>query len=131
MKQHTVIGWRMFHNSSSPLLKSVAQIAVSHHEKWDGTGYPHGTKGEDIPVYGRIIAIVDIFDALVSKRCYKDVWTVESAVAHIKSLSGTHLDPGLVQTFLKNEEQIRNIYQANLTIQQYISDFKDVKDKFE
>jgi len=85
MKQHTVIGWRMFHNSSSPLLKAVAQIAVSHHERFDGTGYPHGTKGNDIPVFGRIIAIVDIFDALVSKRCYKDQWSFENAVAHIKT----------------------------------------------
>lgn len=131
MKQHTVIGWRMFHNSSSPLLKSVAQIAVSHHERYDGAGYPYGIKGREIPLFGRIIAIVDIFDALVSKRCYKDEWTFEKAVAHIKALSGSHLDPELVQIFIKMENRIRDIYQANLTIQQYINEFKEVKNKFE
>lgn len=131
MKQHTVIGWRMFHNSSSPLLKAVADIAISHHERFDGTGYPHGTKGERIPLYGRVIAIVDIFDALVSRRCYKTEWTVDDAFRHIQELSGTHLDPGLVSAFLRSKKKVLEVYQANKAIQQFIDGFNETELRLE
>lgn len=131
MKQHTVMGWRMFQSSKSPLLKAVAEIALTHHERYDGTGYPYGTKGKDIAIMGRIVAIVDIFDALVSRRCYKSEWSFKETMEHIKTLAGTHLDPELVRVFLKIEERVFQIYNANLTIQQYIADYKEVKDRIE
>jgi putative two-component system response regulator len=129
MKTHTVIGWRMFANSTSPLLKAVSQIAYTHHEKFDGTGYPNGVKGRDIPLFGRIIAIVDVFDAVVSKRCYKNAWTFREGVDYLKTLAGNHLDPDLVATFVKTEKRISEIYEANLSIQKYIEDFKETDDQ--
>jgi putative two-component system response regulator len=125
MKQHTVIGCRMFQNSRSPLLKSVSQIALTHHERFDGTGYPYGTKGQNIPLFGRVIAVVDIFDALVSARCYKEAWSYEASIAHVKSLAGGHLDPELVKAFVSASKPIRMIYDANMTIQQYVREFSE------
>lgn len=130
MKQHPLIGWRMFHNTTSPLLKAVSQIALTHHERWDGTGYPHGTKGKDIHIFGRIVAIVDVFDALVNKRCYKAAWSFEQGLDHVKSLAGSHLDPELVTAFVKMEPSVRQIYDANQSIQQYIEEFKTTEEAF-
>ncbi len=127
MKQHTEIGWRMFCNSKSPLLKAVADIALSHHERFDGGGYPHGKKGNEIPLFGRIVAIADIFDAVVSERCYKKEWTFREGIDYIRSLAGTHLDPELVSVFVANKKQVGDIYDANVTIQKYINEFKNLK----
>ncbi len=121
MKQHTVIGARMFQSSKSELLKTAADIAISHHEKFDGSGYPHGLKGTDIPMSGRIIAVADIFDAIVSKRCYKPANSFGEGMAYIESLAGGHLDPDIVRHFLKNEARVRKIYDANAKIQEFIA----------
>lgn len=125
MKQHTTIGARMFQSSKSPLLKAAAQIARSHHEKFDGSGYPEGLKGQDIPLFGRIVALVDVFDAIVSKRCYKTASSFEQGLAYIESLAGNHLDPDIVRIFLKIDKNIRKIYDANLSIQEYIEESQD------
>ena len=127
MKQHTEIGWRMFCNSKSPLLRAVADIALSHHERFDGSGYPHGKKGNEIPLFGRIVAIADIFDAVVSERCYKKEWSFTEGIEYIRSLAGTHLDPELVSVFVQNKKQVGDIYDANVTIQKYINEFKNLK----
>jgi putative two-component system response regulator len=79
MKQHAVIGYEVLSTSSSPLLKVAAEIAHSHHEKFDGSGYPRGLAGIDIPLFGRIVAVADVFDALTSERPYKKAWSVEDA----------------------------------------------------
>ena len=122
MKQHTLIGARMFQSSKSPLLKAAADIARTHHEKYDGSGYPAGLKGKDIPLFGRITAMADVFDAIVSKRCYKKADSFDQGMAYIESLSGTHMDPDIVRIFLKSEKNIRKIYDANLSIQKYIEE---------
>ncbi len=127
MKQHTTIGWRMFSVTKSPLLKAVADIALSHHEKFDGSGYPLGKKGNEIPLFGRIAAIADIFDAVVSERCYKKEWSFKEGIEYIQSLAGTHLDPELVLVFIQNKKQIGDIYDANITIQKYIHEFRNQK----
>ena len=127
MKRHTEIGWRMFCNSKSPILKAVADIALSHHEKFDGSGYPHGKKGNEIPLFGRIVAISDIFDAVVSERCYKKEWSFKEGIEYIQSLAGSQLDPDLVNVFLENKHRICDIYDANVTIQKYINEFKNQK----
>jgi putative two-component system response regulator len=99
MKQHTVIGQRILANSSSPILRAGAEIAYSHHEKFDGTGYPQGLKGHDIPLYGRIVAVADVFDALTSERPYKKAWEIDRACELLRSNSGKHFDPVCVEAF--------------------------------
>ncbi|HZZ64852.1 MAG TPA: HD domain-containing phosphohydrolase, partial [Candidatus Baltobacteraceae bacterium] len=99
MRQHTVVGFEILKDSESELLQLAAQIALSHHERFDGTGYPHGQKGQAIPIAGRICALSDVFDALTCGRPYKDPWSIERAIAHIDAGSGKHFDPDLVAAF--------------------------------
>jgi PAS domain S-box-containing protein/diguanylate cyclase (GGDEF)-like protein len=99
MEAHTLIGADILSESDSDVLKMAEQIAVAHHEKWDGTGYPHGLRGEAIPLVGRVVAIADVFDALTHARPYKEAWSVGRAVAHICGESGSHFDPELVNVF--------------------------------
>lgn len=96
MKGHTLAGAKMLEQGGSVLLEMAEQIALSHHEKWDGTGYPKGLKGEEIPLEGRIVAVVDVLDALTSERPYKQAWTLEEAMNEIRAQSGRHFDPKVV-----------------------------------
>lgn len=111
MKAHTTIGARLLSGSKSALLQTAEIIAVTHHEKWDGTGYPHGKKGEEIPLFGRIACICDVFDALISKRPYKDAWPIEQAFQEIKNGSGSFFDPKLVELFISLEPELRKIIE--------------------
>jgi putative two-component system response regulator len=99
MKQHTVIGGRILANSESPILRMGSQIALSHHEKFDGSGYPLGRKGRDIPLHGRIVAVADVFDALTSDRPYKKAWDLERAFDLLREGRGAHFDPECVDAF--------------------------------
>ena len=99
MKQHPVFGGEILGDHESELLKTAWDIALCHHEKWDGSGYPAGLKGEEIPLSARIAAIADVFDALTSSRPYKDAWPVEEASAHIIKQAGRDFDPALVDHF--------------------------------
>jgi response regulator RpfG family c-di-GMP phosphodiesterase len=96
MKTHPVVGYELLRDSSMEILKTGARISLEHHEKWDGTGYPYGKKGTEIGIHGRITAVVDVFDALRSKRCYKEAWTTETVLSHIRTSSGSHFDPDVV-----------------------------------
>lgn len=100
MQQHTTIGARLLAGSRSPLVQMAEVIALTHHERWDGGGYPNGLAGEAIPLVGRITAVCDVFDALTSPRVYKDAWPVEDALAEIERQSGQHFDPELAAIFL-------------------------------
>ena len=100
MKTHTTIGADLLSDHDSELLKTAHEIALTHHENWDGSGYPQGLKGNDIPLFGRICALSDVFDALTSQRPYKKAWTVEDSVAEIRNGSGKQFDPNLVASFL-------------------------------
>jgi putative two-component system response regulator len=99
MKQHTVIGAQLLSNSQSPVLQMGEAIALTHHERWDGSGYPNLLAGEDIPLVGRICAIADVFDALSSKRCYKEPWPLENVLQELRLLSGIQFDPRLIEMF--------------------------------
>ena len=106
MKKHTDIGAEMLHDNNSQLLKASSTIAQYHHERWDGLGYPYGLKSDEIPLLGRITAICDVFDSLISKRCYKEPWPIEKAFEEIKNGRETRFDPELVDLFLKRKEII-------------------------
>ena len=84
-----------------PLLKMASEIALSHHEKWDGSGYPNGLKAENIPLVGRITALADVFDALTSVRPYKKAWAVDDVIEYLKTNSGLQFDPEITETFIQ------------------------------
>jgi putative two-component system response regulator len=105
MKTHTTLAHHFLKNSDRKIIKAADIIAMQHHEKWDGTGYPKGLKGEDIHIYGRIVAIADVFDALTHKRVYKDSWSHADATEYIQKNSGTHFDPMLVDIFMNHVEE--------------------------
>lgn len=106
MKTHSAIGAEILTGGSSELMQSAQIIALTHHEKWDGSGYPQGLKGEGIPLVGRIVGLCDVFDALTSNRPYKSAWTTDSAMKEIEDKSGAHFDPHLVRVFRKNLPEI-------------------------
>jgi response regulator RpfG family c-di-GMP phosphodiesterase len=100
LRHHTIAGYRLLKDSSSELLRLGAEIALTHHEKFDGSGYPYGLSGDAIPVWGRICSICDVFDALTSTRPYKPAWPAELALEHISADAGWHFDPRIVDAFL-------------------------------
>ena len=100
IETHCEIGRQIIGSHTSDLLNASAMIAYTHHEKWDGSGYPQRLKGTDIPLFSRILAVADVFDALTSVRPYKKAWEVEDAVREIKACCGSHFDPALVEAFL-------------------------------
>ena len=109
MRQHATIGYQILHGSTSPLMQMAATIAHCHHEKFDGSGYPRGLRGEDIPLVGRIVAVADVFDALTSERPYKKAWPLEHAIKFLRENAGVHFDPACVNAFLKDMSAILNI----------------------
>ncbi|MDM7858638.1 response regulator [Thiopseudomonas acetoxidans] len=109
MRQHPAIGARIIGEHKSSLLQLAATIALCHHEKWDGSGYPNGLAGEDIPLEARIVSLVDVFDALTSVRPYKKAWPIEEALEFIRDQSGSHFDPMLVDVFINCLPEILRI----------------------
>ncbi|MFP4407881.1 MAG: HD-GYP domain-containing protein, partial [Spirochaetaceae bacterium] len=136
MKSHTWQGARLFINKQSEFDELAQQVAISHHENWDGTGYPGhvdiesgeplksgpdgeplGKKGEEIPLFGRIVSIADVYDALVSQRVYKEAWTENDALEEMRSMAGTKFDPELIEVFFQVLPNIRTIsdkYKSDL-----------------
>ncbi|MBC8178210.1 MAG: HD domain-containing protein [Deltaproteobacteria bacterium] len=109
MKTHTSIGAKILANSKAEILRLAQQIAISHHEKWNGKGYPQGLSGDKIPMVGRIVGIADVFDALTTRRPYKDPYPVEVALDIIRKERGEHFDPAVVDVFLENIDDILRI----------------------
>lgn len=112
MRTHPLIGARILGGSDNELLQMAEQIAVSHHEKFDGSGYPYGLKGEEIPLAGRIVALADVFDALTSKRVYKPIYSNDVALSIIRDSVGTHFDPEVADAFFKDLDGIFAIQEA-------------------
>jgi len=113
IKTHTTLGARMLSGSDSVFLKMAETIALTHHEKWNSTGYPQGLREEEIPLVGRISAIADVFDALTSSRPYKEAWSFDETMAEIRILKGTHFDPKLVDAFQDISKDIKAVYDQN------------------
>jgi putative two-component system response regulator len=106
MKRHAEIGHKILHNSKSPILNAAAIVALTHHEKVDGSGYPQGLTGEEIPLHGRIVAVADVFDALTSARPYKVAWELNAAKDFILTNSGSHFDPRCVSVFVAAWDEV-------------------------
>lgn len=111
MKRHAEIGARIIGEDGSDLMAMAREVALCHHEKWDGSGYPKGLAGEQIPLAARIVAIADVFDALTSERPYKKAWPVEEATQLIREQAGKHFDPALVEAFLIALPEILQVRQ--------------------
>jgi len=109
MQEHPVIGARIIGNHPKGLLRMAYDIALTHHEKWDGSGYPQGLAGEAIPLVGRIVAIADVFDALTTERPYKKAWPINEALAYIREQAGKHFDPTLVEIFFTQLPDILSV----------------------
>jgi len=111
MKQHAAYGYDILQDSSSRVLQAGAAIALGHHEKYDGSGYPNGLSGQAIPIFSRIVAVADVFDALTSERPYKRAWSLEQAAEHIKAGAGKHFDPKCVAVFIAHWDEVLKIRQ--------------------
>ncbi|MDK6078358.1 response regulator [Massilia varians] len=111
MQSHVTIGAEIIGEHEGGMLALASQIALTHHEKYDGSGYPNGLRGEDIPLVGRIVAIADVFDALTSKRPYKKAWTEDEALTFLREQKGRHFDPALVDLFLEQMPAVRAVQQ--------------------
>lgn len=110
MQRHAQIGADIFGRSARPMLRAASIIAGQHHERFDGSGYPAGLAGEAIHIFGRIVALTDTFDALCSRRCYKEPWPMEKVIAEIEGGKGRHFDPRLVELLLANMDRVMDIY---------------------
>ena len=106
MKRHTEFGYDILKSSKRKILQAAAIIAYQHHERWDGTGYPVGLKGEEIHIFARIVGLIDVFDALSHKRVYKEPWEIKRVLELIKRERGKHFDPKLVDIFFENLDEI-------------------------
>jgi len=111
MRRHPDIGAQIIGEHSGGLLQLAYSIALYHHEKWDGSGYPHGLAGESIPIEARMVALADVFDALTARRPYKEPWSLEDALAHIQAQAGQHFDPTLVPLFVALVPKLLEIQQ--------------------
>lgn len=110
MKRHTILGYEILKDAQSPTLQMAREIALTHHERFDGTGYPRKLKGEEIPVEARIVSLADVFDALCTERVYKPPWPFERVVDHIRSESGKHFHPEVVEAFMFNVLKFEAMY---------------------
>jgi two-component system response regulator RpfG len=118
MKTHPLIGFQILQNSPSKYLVMGATIALSHHEKYDGSGYPHGAKGDEIPLEARIVAVADVYDALTSRRPYKTAWSNEDSLAYLTTNKGKHFEPSCVDAFISQ-------YSKVTLIQRQLQDFSE------
>jgi response regulator RpfG family c-di-GMP phosphodiesterase len=112
MKRHPLIGFEILKNTDSEFLRAGGIIAFSHHERFDGTGYPKGLSGMAIPTLGRIVAVADVFDALTTKRPYKEAWSFDDGVAYIIAEKGKHFEPALVDVFITNINEIKHAFET-------------------
>jgi putative two-component system response regulator len=111
MQQHTVIGAKLLHGSKQDYMKLAEEIALTHHEKWNGSGYPQGLAAEKIPISGRIVAVADVFDALISERPYKASLSTRESFTIIKNERGTHFDPAVIDAFIGIKQEILSIVE--------------------
>ena len=110
IKTHVYRGHDLLMSSTSPIIQAAARIVLLHHERWDGGGYPHGLRGEEIHIHGRIIGVADVFDALSNRRVYHEAWSWDAVFAHFQAERGRHFDPALVDILLNNQDAFKAIW---------------------
>jgi putative two-component system response regulator len=111
MRLHTTVGAEILSGSRSPIVQMAETIAMTHHERWDGSGYPRGLRGDEIPLVGRICAVGDVFDALISARSYKHAWSIDEALAELRRQAGVLLDPELVAALVHVREDLPRLLE--------------------
>lgn len=122
MRQHAEVGYRILSGSNSKMLQLAATIALTHHEKWDGSGYPHGLAGDEIPLEGRITAIADVFDALMNPRRYKPAFSLEKTRRIMEAGSGAHFDPDLLKLFWEQLDDVLQVQHDHMDLQDRATD---------
>ncbi len=113
MRTHAQNGYELLSQSNSKMLQTGAEVALTHHERWDGTGYPRGLKGDQIPLFGRIVNVADVFDALMSKRVYKEPFPLDKTIQIMSDLSNKAFDPTLIDLLIKNKDRFGSIFEQN------------------
>lgn len=116
MRKHPHIGYEILRDSQSRFVQLGAEVALRHHERWDGSGYPDGLRADEIPIYARIVALADVYDALISERPYKPAWTHDAAVAYVREQSGKLFDPACVDALLRDMSQVHLIEQTQMIL---------------
>ena len=109
MKEHTLVGAQLFADPKSEIDEAAGVVALNHHERWDGGGYPHGKSGNEIPLFGRLVAVADVYDALCSRRSYKEGWKEDEVLEELKKSSGSQFDPEIVDDFFSIHDLIKSI----------------------
>ena len=112
MQQHPTISYDMLRTSNSPLMRAAADLALTHHEQFNGEGYPNGLKGEDIPLFGRITAVADVFDALTTEHLQQPAWSLQRAIEYLQEQRGEHFDPACVDAFLADLTALIDIHNS-------------------
>ena len=115
MQTHPRIGYELLQDSQNRFIQAGARIALHHHERYDGTGYPEGLAGTDIPIEARVVTTADVFDALISPRPYKPAWSIEEALAYLREQAGKLFDPACVDALVREEARLRQICAATAT----------------
>ena len=127
METHAIIGAHILKDSNVPVVRQAAIVALTHHEKFDGTGYPRKLKGRNIPLVGRIVALADVFDTLSSRRCYKEPWPEEKVLSFLTDQKGRHFDPEMVDCLLKCMDEVRNIQAQLMDSDEDFDKFRNIK----
>ena len=130
VKKHPVVGGEIFKNAKTPILQACGVIASTHHERFDGKGYPCGLKGKRIPLYGRIVGVADYFDALTSRRSYKKAFPFDESVSMILEEAGAYFDPAIVIAFMRNKDRIKDVWKANQDIEKFIKSMDISEDDY-
>ena len=129
MHKHTEVGAEIFKNARSPIMKACGTIALVHHERFDGSGYPEHLKGKQIPLYGRIVALADCFDAYTSRRPYKKAYEFDRSFSMVMERVGTHFDPEVVMAFARDKNKIKKIWEAHRDIAVFLGDMEMIDRK--
>jgi putative two-component system response regulator len=130
VKKHPEVGGEIFKNAKTPVLQACGVIASTHHERFDGKGYPRGLKGKQIPLFGRIVGLADYFDALTSRRSYKKAFSFDRSVSMVLEGAGTYFDPAVVIAFMRNKDRIKEVWKANQDIEKFIKSMDISEDDY-